>query len=378
MTKETMIYSGPDNMKIYVCKFLISEFDLPKSSLCKFFNVSPRTIGRWLDAICDVGYYYDLWYDDIKDQDLIHFYSGPYSENILFSVRFNETNNTIYFVENEITECQTQDSNAYTEKEEMVNIQFIILPQTIVVVRDGTPLQVDSGHRYFEKIKSLIQDNYKIEENNALISSSILHNIYKFIDLKSGIEEYTNGKVKVTKNGVEFDGQIVNNTLTTRILNALEKSEGETDTLESLTNFLQLVKENPSYKAVERLYDFLIANDIRIDKDGYVLTYRTNTADYKDKHTRSLDNTPGSHLEMLRNMVNDDDKQTCSNGFHVCSIHYILKGNYYSTGDRLTLNRVHPKDFVSFPTDYNDSKARVCAYDVVSDVTDELVQKYNI
>jgi hypothetical protein len=31
---------------------------------------------------------------------------------------------------------------------------------------------------------------------------------------------------------------------------------------------------------------------------------------------------------------------------------------------------VHPKDFVSIPTDYSDMKARVCEYLVLKDVTE--------
>jgi hypothetical protein len=83
-----------------------------------------------------------------------------------------------------------------------------------------------------------------------------------------------------------------------------------------------------------------------------------------DVYTGTFDNRPGQVVEMDRRDVNDDPNQTCSAGLHACGPEYLPHyGNY--EGRIITLLKIDPADFVSFPTDYNNSKARVCRYEVL-------------
>ena len=210
---------------------------------------------------------------------------------------------------------------------------------------------------------------------DGLIQRSKLNEIYNLIDLKHHIEEYSNGAVMVTPRGVTFNGKPIDGRLNDRLLGALDAEDGaEYDTLESLTNFMIKLDENPSYKAAKRLYDFIQANDIKIDKNGDIIAYKVANKDYLDKFTHTIDNTPGNVVKMSRNDVNDDDTATCSHGLHVMSPTKYLSF-YHSGFDRVVEVKINPKDFCAIPVDYNDGKARVCEYLVVRDVTDEFLHK---
>ncbi|WNA13761.1 hypothetical protein FIfi106_00140 [Erwinia phage FIfi106] len=64
---------------------------------------------------------------------------------------------------------------------------------------------------------------------------------------------------------------------------------------------------------------------------------------------------------MPRWMVDADKNVTCSQGLHVGAWDYVRS----FSGDTTIKVRVHPRDVVSVPTDYNDQKMRSCQYEVV-------------
>jgi hypothetical protein len=67
---------------------------------------------------------------------------------------------------------------------------------------------------------------------------------------------------------------------------------------------------------------------------------------------------------MDRNQVNDDARQTCSAGLHFCSEGYLRNFG----GARVMILKINPRDVVSIPTDYDNSKGRACRYEVVGEV----------
>ena len=77
-------------------------------------------------------------------------------------------------------------------------------------------------------------------------------------------------------------------------------------------------------------------------------------------------NAPGEILEVDRNTVDEDDTVTCSRGLHVCSKSYL---DHYGTskGNKVVRCKVHPKDVVSIPIDYNNAKMRTCGYTVIDE-----------
>ena len=124
--------------------------------------------------------------------------------------------------------------------------------------------------------------------------------------------------------------------------------------------------ENPSYSSREQLHGFIEKYLFSITPEGNFLAYRVVTHDWKDKHTRSIDNSVGTTVTMPRDEVDENPNRTCSAGLHVCGRSYVK--SFKHGNDRLTLVSVNPRDVVAIPTDYNDAKMRVCEYTVIGEI----------
>lgn len=146
---------------------------------------------------------------------------------------------------------------------------------------------------------------------------------------------------------------------------------------EPLVNFWNNLKQNPSERSVDQLFQFLEANHHPLTDDGCFLAYKkvTRTATgLKDSHSRTFSNNVGEYVTMDRSGVNPDPNQTCSTGLHVASFEYA-KG---FSGDVLVVVKVNPRDVVAVPTDYNQQKMRTCAYFVeeIYDKEEEMKETY--
>lgn len=129
---------------------------------------------------------------------------------------------------------------------------------------------------------------------------------------------------------------------------------------EHLLKFWENLKQNPSFRAREQLFKFLEHNGHPLTEDGCFVAYRGVTEDFKDKHSRTFDNSPGSVCEMPREQVDDDPTRTCSAGLHVAAWEYAS-----GFGPRKVEVKVNPKDVVAVPVDYNGQKMRVCKFEVL-------------
>lgn len=174
--------------------------------------------------------------------------------------------------------------------------------------------------------------------------------------------------IKVTENSVLWKGTPVDNYIVSRILEF--KNAGLS--FDPLVRFFRRLLNNPSYRAVQELYRFLEASDLPITEDGYFLAYKRITKEWKDCHSRTIDNSVGAKPRVERNQVDEDSTRTCSNGLHVCSRAYL---DHFG-GDRLILVKVDPADVVSIPTDYENSKMRVCGYEVLKELEDNRPQDW--
>lgn len=132
-----------------------------------------------------------------------------------------------------------------------------------------------------------------------------------------------------------------------------------------LLKFWENLKKNPSYNARQMLFKFLEHNGHPITADGCFIAYRGVTEDFKDVHTKSFDNKPGSICEMDRSLVDDNPNNTCSRGLHVACFTYA-KG----FGPKLVEVKVNPTDVVAVPTDYNGTKMRTCKFEVIQECAD--------
>ena len=177
------------------------------------------------------------------------------------------------------------------------------------------------------------------------------------------IANYTRGSIEITDGQLLYKGYPIHNSLTARIL----EMHAEGFKIDSLLNFLTNLMENPSNRAVNELYSFLEKGKMPITPDGYFLAYKRVREDYTDCHTGKIDNSVGQVVEMPRNLVDEDSNRTCSAGLHFCSREYLS----HFWGERMIVLKIHPKDVVAIPADYNDSKGRCSRYEVVDEIESE-------
>ncbi|PPD55490.1 MAG: hypothetical protein CTY12_00510 [Methylotenera sp.] len=230
---------------------------------------------------------------------------------------------------------------------------YIITQTGLSCVINGKPLTIDKTHINYVDIVNAIKQN---DFDTVLLLS----------DLSSSVKAWTDGsevKVDIDAGIVYYRNNIVHNTLVDRILSMIKDGF----TVDPMVNLLANLYKNPSKRAVEELYSFLEYGKMPITPDGCFLAYKRVNADYTSCYDSKTNNSIGMTVSMPRSAVDDRSNVTCSHGLHICSFDYLQ----HYTGARVIIVKVNPMDVVSIPTDYNDTKARVCKYEVIGELTDE-------
>jgi transcriptional regulator with XRE-family HTH domain len=191
----------------------------------------------------------------------------------------------------------------------------------------------------------------------------------RLFDTAQLIADKSQGRVQVKKEGVFYNGTLVDNSLTTRILQLIKEGKP----VSNMLKFMDRLYLNPSQTAISELYDWLNGCKLPITDDGRFVAYKRVRSDYKDQHTGTIDNSPGQIVFMKRTDVCTDRTRTCERGLHFCSIAYLPS----YPGDRIMQVLVDPADVVSIPNDYQYTKGRTWQYEVVkeipqSEITDKL------
>ncbi len=193
--------------------------------------------------------------------------------------------------------------------------------------------------------------------------------IPNLISTAKRIENFSKGAFVVQ------DGQILVNGIPapTVLGNKIVKFSNEGLPFQPLVRFAENLQRNPSFRAVNELFQFLEKNDHPITESGKFIAYKRVRGTFKDIHSNTMDNSPGKVVEMSRNQVNEDSNQTCSYGLHVANWNYAH--TQFASSDPATdvmlEVEVDPADVVSIPVDYNQSKMRVCKYKVLGVVDKE-------
>lgn len=223
---------------------------------------------------------------------------------------------------------------------------------SITVGRDT--YNADKDHPGFKQALQLLFDNKVLEALDL-------------INIEQAVTRFVDGDVRIEDGQLFFKDIELKTGLTDRIIQLMNEGKD----FKFLLPFLHNLLENPSRKAVYRLFDFLEANDIEITKEGYFIAWKKVRNDFRDIYTGTMDNSPGKEVRVLRNQVDENDEVTCSHGLHVCSKSYLGHfGSWSGTGkDKVVSVLVHPKDVVSIPVDYNNAKMRTAGYTVIEEVT---------
>jgi hypothetical protein len=195
------------------------------------------------------------------------------------------------------------------------------------------------------------------------------------LDIPTAVAEFMEGAVEQRDRALYHNGKPLDTGLTRRILQHMD--DGEDGLAEPLKKFLDNVLENPSYRSVQGLYDWVSKSGLPITGDGQILGYKIVDKNYRSISPMGpkMDNSVGKIVEQDRNQCDEDPDQTCSAGLHFCSPGYLPHYGC-STGSRIVVVKVHPRDVVAFPRDYNTAKGRACRYEVVGEVDREKIAEF--
>ena len=197
--------------------------------------------------------------------------------------------------------------------------------------------------------------------------------ILPMLNLAQRVRDYVyaskNGKFKIDGTVLIYKDEEMHSYLASRMVDmALDGLD-----ISAMEAFMENLLQNDSYRAVNELYGFLEEGNLPITPDGHFLAYKRVRDDYKDCHSGKIDNSVGQVVTMNRNEVDDDKDRTCSRGLHFCSYDYL--GSF--GGERVMVLKINPRDVVSIPSDYNNTKGRCCRYEVIREIemTDEEIER---
>jgi hypothetical protein len=224
---------------------------------------------------------------------------------------------------------------------------YLIQGKNIVVVIGNNSHTISPTHIGYEKIKEAIR-------------TSDWNTVRDLIEPKKVVLNYGEGNISVQGEKMFWKGEEFHNALSSQLIRMFQ----EGFPVEPMVQFMENLMQNPSKRAVDELYGFLERGNLPITPDGHFLAYKKVRDDYKDCHTGTIDNSVGQVVEMERNRVDDDKDRTCSAGLHFCSREYLQSFG----GSKVMILKINPRDVVSIPSDYYNTKGRCCRYEVIGEL----------
>lgn len=238
---------------------------------------------------------------------------------------------------------------------------IVVLNDSLIIINTNSQtFTYYNDHENFSEIKEIASQIVK----TSSCTEKQFSNLKSFSSIKEKLITWGNGYISVINSQIYYKDELIDNVLSKFILHLIDKKD---KTLQYWCNFLDTIQNCSSSHVYDRLFLFISQNDLSISKDGKsIYAWKVVTPDYKDKYTRTIDNSVGQYVSMPRNRVTIDNNISCSSGLHVASLDY-LRSCYAYSGDQLVVVKVNIEDIVSIPNDYEGSKIRVSAYTVVAD-----------
>lgn len=231
-------------------------------------------------------------------------------------------------------------------------MNYIMLPGGIHLVLNGQPRAIARTDKVFPAVVEAIKAKANEDEILAILTAEEAR-------LKAATQ--ITPDINVTAGTVYYKGEAVGGVLAERMLKMLEEGFD----LMPMANFLANLMQNPAKRVVDHLYAFLEEGKSPLTEDGCFLAYKAVREDYFDIHSGTFDNSIGAVVTMPRNRVDEDPDRTCSSGLHVCSYDYLP--HFSHANGHVMICKVNPADVVAIPRDYNNTKMRVCRYEVIGE-----------
>jgi len=227
---------------------------------------------------------------------------------------------------------------------------FIITDSNITVNYDGETHIVKREDALADQLIAALKEG-RPEEIPNLVSAA------------KRVSSFSNGAFTVVDGRVHVNGCVASDVLSNKII----KFSNDGLPFQPLLKFAENLGLNPSFRAVNELYGFLEKNDHPITQDGAFMAFKRVRSDFKDIHSGTFDNSPGEKPSVPRNTVDEDCNRTCSTGLHVANWEYAHTkfASENPATDIMLEVKVFPQNVVAVPRDYNNSKMRVCEYEVM-------------
>lgn len=227
----------------------------------------------------------------------------------------------------------------------MSKVSFSITNDSVAVVVDGKSHTVRKGAANFNELrKALLDEEWDKISGLLTVASSLAQWAKGRFGLRSDEKKFT------------YLGEDLPEAMNNRILDMAAANEDPAP----LFAFYENLQRNPSKRSVDQLWNFLSHLGIPLTPDGCFLAYKGVNENYKDIHSGTIDNSPGSTVSMPRNKISDDPDEGCHQGLHVGALEYAA-----GFGPRVVICKVNPEHAVCVPNDYSFQKMRVCQYEVV-------------
>lgn len=225
----------------------------------------------------------------------------------------------------------------------------LITNNTVTIFYDGDTLSITSDHPSYGDCLQAIKE--KRWDDAIRLASP-----------QKAVAQYTGTHIDFVGGILYRNGEVIDHNMVPHILDMHQQGFD----VEPLIAFLDKVLSNPSMRSRNQIWRFVSTNKITITPDGDLLFYKRVNDDYYDVHTGKTNQyVVGSIHEMDRCKVDDDPESTCSTGLHVCSYEYLRNFGGYRT----IICKVNPRDIVSVPIDYENTKVRVCRLEVTSETS---------
>lgn len=244
----------------------------------------------------------------------------------------------------------------------MSQFPYTLSDRTCTVFIDGHAYQTDRTNPQWGAIKEALNDP-------TVTGEQLIALLKPVTTIANALRDVL--EVRVEGGNVWYGDEVIDTALTKRVLDVLREGLD----IDAWVRFTQNVYANPFTAAREELYLFLEGADLPITPDGCFIAYKVVTNDYKDCHTRTIDNSIGATVVMPggREAVDPNRQRTCSTGLHFCSLEYLRS----FSGARIVLVKINPADVVSIPADYNNTKGRCWRYEVVGEISRDTVYSQN-
>ena len=169
-----------------------------------------------------------------------------------------------------------------------MTVPFMKTGNTVSILAQGKWYQVKPEHPNYDAILEALHGS---EED-----------IVALLDIGSSIENYSSGNVEVVGGAVKYDGEVVDNTLTRRIIQFMREGLP----FQPLTKLFDNLMKNISYQTRTQLYDFLEHKNLPVTEDGCFLAYKAVNSNYMDKYTGTMNNSVGETVSIDRGKVDDN------------------------------------------------------------------------